>query len=65
MARNVEIQARIPELTAIRAKVVALASVPSQIINQMDTFLVVSRGRLKVREFPDGSGELISYERAN
>ena len=65
MARNIEIKAKIPDLAAIRAKAAALAAGPAQIINQTDTFFVVSRGRLKVRAFSDGSGELISYERAN
>ena len=65
MARNVEIKARIPDLTTIRANAAALASGPMEIIDQTDTFFVVPQGRLKVRAFSDGSGELISYERAN
>ncbi|MGH9146542.1 MAG: class IV adenylate cyclase [Vicinamibacterales bacterium] len=65
MARNIEIKARVPDLATFRAKAASLASGSKQIINQTDTFFVVSRGRLKVREFSDGSGELISYERAN
>jgi predicted adenylyl cyclase CyaB len=65
MARNIEIKARVPDLAAFRARVASLASGSKQIINQTDTFFVVSRGRLKVRVFSDGSGELISYERAD
>jgi adenylate cyclase class IV len=65
MARNVEIKARVDELGAIRAKVAALASSPGEILQQTDTFFSVPEGRLKVREFPDGSGELIAYERPN
>jgi len=65
MARNIEIKARIPDLATIRAKAAALASGPMEIIDQIDTFFVVSQGRLKVRAFSDGSGELISYERTN
>jgi adenylate cyclase class IV len=65
MARNIEIKARVPDLATFRAKAASLASGPKQIINQTDTFFVVSRGRLKVRAFSDGSGELISYERAD
>jgi predicted adenylyl cyclase CyaB len=65
MARNIEIKARVPGLATFRAKAASLASSPKQIINQTDTFFVVSRGRLKVRAFSDGSGELISYERAD
>ncbi len=65
MARNIEIKARVPDLATFRAKAASLASGPKQIINQTDAFFVVSRGRLKVRAFSDGSGELISYERAD
>jgi predicted adenylyl cyclase CyaB len=63
MARNIEIKARVPDLAAVRAKVAALASGPGDTIVQIDTFFVVAKGRLKIREFPDGSGELIAYER--
>ena len=65
MARNVEIKARVRELDAIRAKAAALASGPGEILQQTDTFFAVPAGRLKVREFSDGSGELIAYERPN
>jgi len=65
MARNVEIKARIADLAAIRARVALLSTQPSELVNQTDTFFAVPKGRLKVRAFQDGSGELISYERAN
>jgi len=63
MARNVEIKAQVSGLDAIRARAASLALNPAEILQQTDTFFVVSRGRLKVREFSDGTGELISYER--
>ncbi len=65
MSRNIEIKARVANLESIRARAAALASGPAQIIDQTDTFFVVARGRLKVRAFADGSGELIAYERAD
>ena len=65
LARNVEIKARVQDLAGIRAKVAALAPGPGEIIDQTDTFFVVPQGRLKVRAFPDGSGELISYQRGD
>ena len=65
MARNVEIKARIADLDPIRTRVASLASGASQTTEQTDTFFVVSKGRLKVRAFADGSGELIAYERSN
>jgi adenylate cyclase class IV len=65
MSRNIEIKARVADVASIRARAAALASGPAEIIDQTDTFFVVSRGRLKVRAFADGSGELIAYERAD
>lgn len=63
MPRNVEIKARVSDLDLVRQKVMSLTSLPSEILEQRDTFFVVSQGRLKIREFSDGSGELISYDR--
>ncbi len=63
MMRNIEIKARVQNLETIRRKTMALTPLPSQIVEQTDTFFVVPRGRLKVRGFPNGSGELIFYDR--
>ena len=65
MARNVEIKARVVALDAIRMNAQSLASGPGEILHQTDTFFAVPDGRLKVREFSDGTGELISYHRPN
>ena len=65
MARNVEIKARVHDLDATRRCAAALAQGPSELISQVDTFFVVPRGRLKVRQFENGSGELIAYDRAD
>ena len=65
MARNIEIKAQVPQLDEIRAAVSALVSHPSETLDQADTFFAVPSGRLKVREFSDGTGELISYHRAD
>ncbi len=65
MAANIELKAHVHELDAVRARAAALAKDPSTVIDQTDTFFAVSTGRLKVRAFADGSGELISYERAD
>ena len=64
MNRNIEIKARARDIADVRQRVSAIAS-PPQVLAQSDTFFVVPRGRLKLREFGDGSGELIAYERAN
>jgi predicted adenylyl cyclase CyaB len=62
-ARNIEIKARVSDLPRCRARVASLAPAPAEILAQTDTFFAVPRGRLKVRQFSDGSGELIFYER--
>jgi predicted adenylyl cyclase CyaB len=65
MPRNIEIKARVPDPSALRARAIALATGGPEIIEQTDTFFTVQRGRLKVRAFADGTGELIAYERAD
>jgi len=63
MARNVEIKARIPDLAALRKRVVEVSVSGSELLVQRDTFYTVLKGRLKLREFGDGNAELIYYER--
>ncbi len=65
MARNIEIKARVADFAAVRSKAAALAATPPAIIHQTDVFFEVPKGRLKVRVFADGSGELIAYTRPN
>ena len=65
MARNVEIKARVLDLTALRQRVEAIADSGPEFIDQDDTFFACPHGRLKLRVFADGSGELIAYERAD
>ena len=65
MPANVEIKARIPSVEALlpRAQALADGEEPAQLIHQDDTFFTVPHGRLKLRVFPDGKGELIFYRR--
>ena len=65
MGRNVEIKARVQDgaWARLRWRAAELADRSGEIIDQNDTFFNVRQGRLKLREFPDGSGELIFYER--
>ena len=65
MARNVEIKARLREPDAIRTRLDALGASGPQHLSQTDTFFNVPAGRLKLRDFGDGTGELIVYERAD
>lgn len=66
MAANVEIKARVKNLEHVRARAARLSSdTPVELLHQEDTFFVVQSGRLKLRTFTPGSGELIYYERAD
>ena len=65
MARNIEIKARVEDLARLATKVAAIADDGPTVILQDDTFFRCDSGRLKLRRFPDGSGELIFYRRAN
>jgi predicted adenylyl cyclase CyaB len=63
MPQNLEIKVRITDLN--RAKIFAdnLGADFSGELRHTDTYFTVSTGRLKLREFPDSSGELIYYNR--
>ena len=63
MARNVEIKARIDSIEAVLPRALACADGPPELIAQDDTFFSCPIGRLKLRVFTDGRGELIAYER--
>jgi adenylate cyclase class IV len=63
VARNVEIKARIAGIDALLPRARALADGDAQRLEQDDTFFRVPHGRLKLREFSDGSAELIHYHR--
>jgi predicted adenylyl cyclase CyaB len=63
MPANVEIKARIASVAALLPRAIALADDPPQRIHQDDTFFDITHGRLKLRVFGDGSGELIHYLR--
>jgi adenylate cyclase class IV len=65
MARNVEIKARLTSVAAIEPAVAALADTGPTSIAQDDSFFHCAHGRLKLREFADGHGELIAYERGD
>ena len=63
MARNVEIKARVDDLEGLRHRLATLPIRGEEHLDQIDTFFRVAHGRLKLREFADGSAELIYYER--
>ena len=65
MPRNVEIKARLADADAVERRAAALADHGPTVIEQDDTFFRTDAGRLKLRAFADGTGELIFYRRAD
>ncbi|MEZ4388867.1 MAG: class IV adenylate cyclase [Candidatus Krumholzibacteriia bacterium] len=63
MPSNVEIKARLRDPDRVLAEACRLADAEPTVIEQHDTFYTCSEGRLKLRRFPDGRGELIAYHR--
>ena len=63
MPRNIEIKARIGSVEALLPRAQTVAGGTPETIDQDDTFFRVPHGRLKLREFADGSAELIHYHR--
>ncbi|CAH1159766.1 unnamed protein product [Phaedon cochleariae] len=61
--RNIEIKAKVRDLTKLMDKVRSLEPQKCEIIKQEDTFFNTSNGRLKLRKFENGTGELIFYNR--
>ena len=65
MPRNIEIKASIDSIEALLPRARALADGEPVTIAQDDSFFTVPQGRLKLRQFADGSAELIHYHRAD
>ena len=64
MARNIEIKARARQFDQLRERAAQLAPEAPLIFRQQDFFYDVPRGRLKLRQFDDGTpAELIFYQR--
>lgn len=61
--RNLELKFRCADLDAVRQRALALGAVDSGTLHQHDTFFPAPLGRLKLRDFGTGQGELIAYRR--
>jgi adenylate cyclase class IV len=65
MARNIEIKAYIESVESLLPRAAAIANKGPIEIVQDDTFFACENGRMKLRAFSEGEGELIFYRRAN
>jgi predicted adenylyl cyclase CyaB len=63
MARNIEIKARVSDPDAMAGRAARVAGEGPWTIMQDDTFFACEDGRLKLRDFGNGNGELIFYRR--
>ena len=63
MPTNIEIKAVADDLDRIRNVAMGIATEPGETLHQVDVFYRVDGGRLKLRSFSAGAGELIYYER--
>ncbi len=60
--RNIEIKARVPNESHVRTYM-RTHGTQHEIQFQRDVFFHATRGRLKLRCFPDGTGVLVAYDR--
>jgi predicted adenylyl cyclase CyaB len=65
MPTNIEIKARVSDLSGLRAAIETLSDRPVEILDQEDVFFKVPTGRLKLRILGDDHGELILYHRSD
>ncbi|KAG9331405.1 hypothetical protein JZ751_019295 [Albula glossodonta] len=63
MPSNVEIKAAVRNLQLLTQRAKELSKSTGTLIRQHDTFFNVQKGRLKLRNLMDGTGQLIFYER--
>jgi predicted adenylyl cyclase CyaB len=63
MPANIEIKARVHDLSELRKRAEAISDTPVETIPQEDTFFHTLRGRLKLRASRPDLGQLVYYER--
>ena len=63
--RNLELKYCCDDLTPLRERAQALGARDAGVLQQHDAFFQAPLGRLKLRDFGDGHGELIAYRRAD
>jgi predicted adenylyl cyclase CyaB len=61
--RNWELKCRCGDLEGVRSRAFALGARDVGVLEQVDTFFPAPEGRVKLREFGEGGGELIAYRR--
>lgn len=65
MPANVEIKARVRNLSDLSQRAESLSDTPVELIPQEDTFFNTPHGRLKLRQLAPEQAQLVYYERAD
>jgi predicted adenylyl cyclase CyaB len=65
MPANIEIKARVKDLTHLKSRAESLSDTPLQVIPQEDTFFNIPKGRLKLRVLASNHAQLVWYARAD
>ena len=63
MKANIELKARLDDIRTVREVAERIATEPSQVIHQVDTYFSVENGRLKMRVIDGREGQLVWYFR--
>lgn len=61
--RNIELKCRCEDLDEVRQRALGLGAQEAGLLEQTDLLFRAPNGRLKLRLFGDGTGELIAYQR--
>jgi predicted adenylyl cyclase CyaB len=65
LAQNIELKCECLDPDAVLERALALGARDCGFVEQEDSFFPAPLGRLKLRDFGDGTGELIGYRRAD
>lgn len=65
MPVNIEIKARLDDIEDVKDRIEDLTHSKPELLRQRDVFYKTTNGRLKLRQFHEGTAELIYYERSD
>lgn len=65
MPANIEIKARVKDFSSLKDRAESLSDTPLKVIPQEDTFFIVPKGRLKLRELAPDHAQLVWYARVD
>ena len=65
MPANIEVKARVRDFPGLKARAESLSDTSVKVIPQEDTFFVVPKGRLKLRELTPDHAQLVWYARTD